>query len=137
MLDLADQLGSGGLDAIFSAFKLDSDPVLEIDTTTTPDEPLADPLLAGIGQENLSVTPLKIGLAMAALAGRGSIPQPQLATAIMDEEGQWQELSQETDLAQAVSETTARAIRSAFALEDDFQEFSTLAHYFINGLLRE
>jgi cell division protein FtsI/penicillin-binding protein 2 len=119
-------LGGGGLDAVFSAFMLDRDPELEIDTTTTPDEPLADPLLAGIGQDNLSVTPLKIGLAMAALAWRGSIPQPQLATANMDEAGQWQELAQKTDVTQAISETTAREIRRAFALEDGIQDFSTL-----------
>ena len=124
MQDLADQLGIGGLDAAFASFGLDQDPVLEIDTTTTPNEPLANPLLAGIGQDNLSITPLKIGLAMAALAGQGTKPQPQLAMARMEKEGGWQEWTLETEITQAVSHDAARAIRQALPQHDGIREFS-------------
>jgi peptidoglycan glycosyltransferase len=126
MQDLADQLGIGGLDAAFASFGLDRDPVLEIDTRITPDEPLADPLLAGIGQDNLSITPLKIGLAMAALAGQGTKPQPQLAMAIMAKEGGWQEWTLETEITQAVSHDSARAIRQALPQQNGIHEFSPL-----------
>lgn len=126
MQDLADQLGSGGLDAVFSNFGLDRDPELEIDTTTTADEPLGDPILAGIGQDNLSITPLKIGLAMAALADQGTVPQPQLATAVMDEEGQWQDWIIEADIVQAISATTAQEIRQALPQDKHAREFATL-----------
>ena len=126
MQDLADQLGTGGLDAIFAAFGLDRDPVLEIDTTTTPDEPLADPLLAGIGQDNLSITPLKIGLAMAALARNGALPQPQLAMAVSEKEGGWQEVDLETEPRQAVSGEAARTIRQVLSKQDSIHEFSPL-----------
>jgi peptidoglycan glycosyltransferase len=126
MQALADQLGMGGLDEAFAAFGLDRDPLLEIDTTTTPDDRLADPLQAGIGQDNLSVTPLKMGLAMAALAGNGRWPQPQLAEALQDEEGNWQEWSLEADVTQATTEGTARAIRRALAQEDGIYEFNPL-----------
>ena len=126
MQDLADQLGFGGLDAAFASFGLDRDPVLEIDTTTTPNEPLADPLLAGIGQDNLSITPMKIGLAMAALAGQGTKPQPQLARATMEKDGGWQEWPMETEISQAVSGDVAQAIRQALPEQDGVREFSPL-----------
>lgn len=126
MQDLADQLGRGGLDAIFATFGLDRDPELEIDTTTTPDQPIADSLLAGIGQDNLSITPLKIGLAMSALASQGFLPQPQLAAAVLDDEGSWQEQIQGPKTIPAASAKTARDIRQALPLQDDIREFSTL-----------
>ena len=78
MQDLGDQLGTGGLDTIFNDFGLLTDPFLSIRTETTPDEPLKNPVMASIGQDNLSVTPLQIGLALTALLGDGRIYPPQL-----------------------------------------------------------
>jgi len=126
MQALADQLGAGGLDATFASFGLDRDPILEIDTTSTPAEPLADPLLAGIGQDNLSVTPLKLGLAMAALAGDGTLPQPQLAMATMDNEGNWQARILQTEITLGTSSDAAQAIRQALPQRDGIREFSPL-----------
>ncbi len=126
MQDLADQLGVGGLDAIFASFGLDRDPVLEIDTTTTADESLANPLLAGIGQDNLSITPLKIGLAMAALTAEGTLPQAQLAMATMDMEHGWQDWNLPTTNTQAVSSAAAEAITRALPLYDGIREFNPL-----------
>ena len=126
MQELADQLGVGGLDETFAAFGLDRDPLLEIDTTTAPDDRLGDPLQAGIGQDNLSVTPLKIGLAVASLAGNGRRPQPQLAQALQDEEGDWQAWLLEADIVRATTAETARAIRRALPQENGILEFSPL-----------
>ena len=126
MQELADQLGVGGLDEAFAAFGLDRDPLLEIDTTTAPDNRLADPLQAGIGQDNLSITPLKIGLALASLATNGRRPQPQLAQALQDEEGNWQALSLEAEIAQATTAGTARTIRRALPQQDGYLELNPL-----------
>ncbi|NCF69773.1 MAG: hypothetical protein GWP61_27825 [Chloroflexi bacterium] len=126
MQTLADQLGVGGLDEAFAAFGLDRDPLLEIDATTAPDDPLGDPLQAGIGQDNLSITPLKIGLAMASLAGNGRQPQPQVAEAVQDEEGNWQAWSLESDIGRATTAGAARAIRRALPQADGIYEFSPL-----------
>lgn len=76
--NLADHLGAAGLDQIFADFGLTTPPQFALDTEAPESEPLTDPLLAGIGQENLTVTPLQIGLAWAALAGNGRIPTPRL-----------------------------------------------------------
>ena len=80
MQDLADQLGSAGLDQIFADFGLTAAPQFALNTEAPEGEPLTDPLLAGIGQENLTVTPLQIGLAWAALVGNGRMPIPRLVT---------------------------------------------------------
>ncbi len=126
MLDLADRIGSAGLDVTFADFGLDRDPILEIDTETTPDQPLEDPLLAGIGQENLSVTPLQIGLAMAALAGNGNLPQAQIGVAVRDEAGEWQPSLFDEPVSQATDAATARAIRRAFQEENGVYESSSI-----------
>lgn len=126
MQALADRVGPGGLDVAFSAFGFDRDPILEIDTETTPGQPLADPLLAAVGQENLSVTPLQIGLAMAALAADGSLPQAQVGSAIADEQGEWQPWFVEGEIAQATAPATARALRRALPQENGVYEVSPL-----------
>jgi peptidoglycan glycosyltransferase len=123
MLDLADRIGSAGLDVAFSNFGLDRDPVLEIDTETPADRPIEDPLLAAIGQENLSVTPLQIGLAMSALAGNGIVPQAQTGEAIAGETGDWEPWTLEGSDGQAVEAATARAVRRALPQEAGIYEF--------------
>jgi len=126
MQDLADQFGVGGLDATFAAFGLDRDPVLEIDTTTTPDEALDDPLQAGIGQDNLSITPLKIGLVMATLAGNGDRPQPQIGSAVQDEDGNWIPWTVDEEIITTTTPAAASAVWLALAQQDGIREHSLL-----------
>lgn len=90
MQALGARLGAEGLDAAFAAFGLTRDPVLSMETETRPDAHTVDPLLAGVGQENLSVTPLQVGLAFAALGLEGRVPAPQILAALQAENGQWQ-----------------------------------------------
>lgn len=124
MQDLADRIGSAGLDVAIADFGLDRDPVLEIDTATTADQPLENPLLAGIGQENLSVTPLQIGLATASLAGNGNLPQAQIGVAVRDEEGEWQPWLLDEPISRAADASTARTIRRALQEDNGIYEFS-------------
>jgi hypothetical protein len=127
MVDLADRAGTSGLDLAFANFGLDRDPVLEIDTETSPDGALQDPIRAGIGQENLTITPLQDGLAMAALAGDGSLPQPQIGAAVRDETGAWQPWDPgEQPASSATNAATARAVRSALPRVNGVFEFSPL-----------
>ncbi|MCP4424544.1 MAG: hypothetical protein GY803_08645 [Chloroflexi bacterium] len=114
MQDLSDQLGIAGLDQIFSDFGLTTPPQLALDTEAPPGEPLSDPLLAGIGQENLTATPLQIGLAWAALAGNG-LPTARL---IADKT-----INQPTN--QPISRT-ARPIRDALTQFENISEYSQL-----------
>ncbi len=133
MQALADRLGKAGLDKIFNDFGLLNDPPLPIRTQTIRDEPLADPLLAGIGQDNLTVTPLQIGLAMSALGGNGRIAPPQLATEISHSKGKWQSFDYckmtavDCDLYNQntnISASSARAIQNVLAQNGEGHEFS-------------
>ena len=124
MLELADRIGLAGLDVAFAGFGLARDPVLEIDTETTPDQPLEDPLLAGIGQENLSVTPLQIGLAMSALATNGSLPQAQIGAAVRDEAGEWEPWILDEPITQATGPAAAREVRRVLPEHNGVVEFS-------------
>ncbi len=124
MQDLVDRIGTAGLDLTFSNFGLDRDPVLEIDTGTPADPPLQDPHLAAIGQENLSVTPLQVGLAMAALAGSGMLPQAQIGEAIAADGGEWEPWTLEGPLTRAVKAAAARAVRRTLPQENGIYEFA-------------
>ncbi len=110
MQDLADRLGLGGLDDIFMRFGFTVQPELPLNTETVELEPLADPLQAGIGQDNLTVSPLQVALALAALGHDGRLPTPRLVTAVQDEDGilQPQPLTTTHD---AITSRAARAIR--------------------------
>lgn len=123
---LAEQLHISGLDAAFSSFGLYRDPSLEINTVTTPDEPLNDPLLAGIGQDNLSITPLQIGLAISALTNGGTLPQPQVGLAVQNSEGSWQPWIMESAESQPTTSETASLVLQALPQEDAFWEYSSL-----------
>ena len=127
MMALGDQLGTSGLDQIFADFGLTQPPELPLNTETPPLEPLADPLLAGIGQDNLLVTPLQVAFAWAALATDGRLPTPQLVMAVGDETGsQLSPIGEAEAERTAVSPPTAQLMRLHLAQTDNFLEHSVL-----------
>ncbi len=111
MQDLADRLGLAVLDDIFLRFGFTTLPDLPLNMEMPEQEPLADPLQAGIGQENLTVSPLQVALALAALASDGRLPTPRLVTAVQDENGVMQAQPTTTSAGDAVTSRAARDIR--------------------------
>lgn len=111
MQDLANLLGLGGLDNIFMRFGFTTQPELPLNTETAELEPLSDPLQAGIGQDNLTVTPLQVALALATLGNDGRLPTPRLVTAVEDENGIMQAQPPAPTAGDAVTGRAARAIR--------------------------
>ncbi len=128
MQDLADQLGRAGLDQVFNDFGLTTPPQLALDTQALESELLADPLLAGIGQDNLTVTPLQVGLALAAVANDGRFPTPRLVMAVQDKTGAWQETGQPASEStnQPVTASTARILREALPQYKNMREYGRL-----------
>lgn len=125
MRDLGIELGAERLGIIFAAFGLDRDPAFELDVATSSEEPLSDPALAAIGQENLSVTPLQIGLAMAALLD-GALPTPQIGAAIIAPDGSERPWHLAAEPSQAVSASAAREVQQALPAVEGITEFSPL-----------
>lgn len=132
MLPLAGQLGIEGLAAIFTNFGLTAAPDLlpTAQTLAGSANPLIDdPALAVIGQDNLTVTPLQISLALAALANDGRLPSPQLVMAVQDESGQWQPqpAGVANEARQVVPAAAAQAILAALPRHESLSEYATLA----------
>ncbi len=90
MQDLANQLGAAGLDQIFTDFGFYAIPDLPLAAETAAPDPVDDLLSAGIGQDNLFLTPIQLALAWAALGNDGQAPPPWLVTAVQDPTGNWQ-----------------------------------------------
>jgi peptidoglycan glycosyltransferase len=94
--ELATGLGANGIQAAYEVFGLTELPAFIINTatatTTTPADFTAvfDPVRAARGQENLSITPLQLGLAYAALANGGNMPTPRLVSAVHTTANTWQ-----------------------------------------------
>ena len=134
MIDLANQLGVGGLDRVFTDFGLRSQPRLALNTATPVIEPIGDPLLAGIGQENLTVTPLQVSLAWAALATDGRLHTPHLVTAIdgidiervalnlNDNQANQDNAEEAPDI--LVSPSIAQSLRQALPRHENFTEYT-------------
>lgn len=113
MQTLAAQLGIAGLNRAFADFGLTAVPDLPLNTETSPLRPLTDVALAGIGQENLVLTPLQLARAWGSLAGDGRVLNPQLVTAVWDAQGRPQPITPPTANNPVISSETARAIRQA------------------------
>ena len=86
--ELGNQLGVAALDDIFTRFGFYQAPELPIPTAGEA-ATIGDPGLAAIGQENLTLTPLQVALAAAALAGDGRLPPPRLVEAVAALGGEW------------------------------------------------
>lgn len=128
MVALADQLGAAGLDKIFTDFGLTRSPSLPLNTEVAETQPLVDPLLAGIGQENLTVTPLQVSQAWAALATDGRIPTLRLVTAVEDKDGNWQPITKEEEDTpeRAISAAVATLLRQNLLRNEGISEYSVL-----------
>lgn len=126
MQDLADRLGLATLDDIFLRFGFATPPDLPLNTEVPEQEPLADPLLAGIGQDNLTVSPLQVALALASLANDGRLPTPRLVTAVADTTGSMQAQPTASRVGDAVTSRAARDIRQLLN-EDGTPSFSVSA----------
>ncbi|WP_420627749.1 penicillin-binding transpeptidase domain-containing protein [Candidatus Leptofilum sp.] len=126
MQDLADRLGLAGLDDIFLRFGLATPPELPLNTELPGIEPLNDPLQAGIGQDTLTVSPLQVAQALAALGNDGRLPTPQLVTAVQDENGSMQPQPAAASSGNAVTSRATRDIRQLLTA-DEHLSFMVLA----------
>jgi cell division protein FtsI/penicillin-binding protein 2 len=89
---LALNLGAAGLTRLFTQFQLFAAPQLSIPTTAPAPAQSGDithNALAGIGQAELTVTPLQMALITAALARHGQMPAPRLVLQTQSAGGGW------------------------------------------------
>ena len=126
MATLAELLGEAGLSESFSAFGFFEAPTLPIDTKAVSEHRIDDLALAGIGQENLAVSPLQMGLALAALAQEGERGSPSIVLSTQNHDGEWELNLAASESLSAVSPKSARAILDALPVGDGIREYSVL-----------
>jgi peptidoglycan glycosyltransferase len=123
MIQLANRLGNNGLSEVFSKFGFTVAPSLEIDTEVGDGLNISDIQMAAIGQDNLSVSPLQVGLALAALANNVELPNPQLVLATENLSSQWVQEEVQPIASQAVDAESARALLESFSGQNGMAEY--------------
>lgn len=126
LLSLAPMLQREELTAIYERFGFLKAPDLPLATAAPADGAIADMENALLGQGELTVTPMQVALAWAALGNEGRLPAPRLVSAVLEEEGAWRTLPEKAG-AEVISSQAASAILSALPrYEGALAEYSTL-----------
>jgi peptidoglycan glycosyltransferase len=126
MLALGQQLGQDGLLAALDAFGLASGTAL-LTIPVEVEAPRIDNVeLAAIGQDVIAVSPLQVGVALAALANDGQLRPAQLVAASQDDLGEWQAIRPPDPEDRAVAARIAREILATFDQHDGILERSLM-----------
>lgn len=128
MLTLASDLEASDVQTILAGFGLTAAPPVPLAVSVPPSAAVSDVESALLGQAELTVSPLQVALALAALASEGTPPSPLLVSAIQNEEGEWESLRATELGAAAVRPSAATEIVAALPQRaGTISEFSTLA----------
>lgn len=127
MFSLAEPLGEAGLRAILADFGLTEAPQVPLNVAAAPETPVEALEQALIGQDVLTVTPLQVARAWAALANGGVLPPLQLVTAVQNEDGAWQAVEPEREPARAVEAVAASRVLAVLPQPEGYPEYATLA----------
>jgi peptidoglycan glycosyltransferase len=88
---LGERLGARRLEQLITDLRFTTAPQIGVPTLAAAAPDFATEMAAlGAGQGSLTLTPLHIALATAALANRGQVPAPQLIRATQNAAGDWQ-----------------------------------------------
>jgi peptidoglycan glycosyltransferase len=119
---LGQQLGTEGLLAALRAFGLSGEAGLP-GAPADVEAPQVDDLeLATIGQDVVALSPLQLGVALAALANDGRLRPARLVAASQNDLGEWQAVRPAGPERQAVPAQTAQEILTAFNLQQGIRE---------------
>lgn len=125
--ELGKQWGAAGIHTVLDSFGLTRQPPLPINLPEDNSSVVEDPALAALGQDTLTVTPLQVALALAALGNGGQVPLPQLVTAVQPHGSDWQTYQPVgTALPPAIAPTTAARLRRILPSQADFLEYAVL-----------
>lgn len=127
MATLGASLGAEGLQSAFLELGLSTVPKLPIAAEASDDARIADPRLAAVGQDRLTVSPLQILLAWVALANGGVLSDAQLVGAVSNEEGAWEPVTVDGSATRVMPDSLATRMLSALTTEDGLVEHSSRA----------
>jgi cell division protein FtsW (lipid II flippase)/cell division protein FtsI/penicillin-binding protein 2 len=126
MASLAAKLDLEGLYSIYDSYGLTALPELGIGERTDEQYEIDDLEMALLGQDNLSVSPLQVALALSTLGNRGLFTPPMLVQSIQDENGAWRpQLTSGIDQ-RILSEEVAMQTLEAMSVVDGVIEHSVV-----------
>jgi cell division protein FtsI/penicillin-binding protein 2 len=124
---LASRLGESGLFDAYNSFSFFEAPELPLATETGDRESITSLTMAGIGQDQQTISPLQVGRALASLANDGGSVKFEIVSAIRNERGSWQpwgKTSSETKL--TVPAEVAEMILKAMPVNNGISEHSVV-----------
>lgn len=128
MLSLADALQADEIEEALARFGLTQSPAVPLAVAEPPAPAVTEVAPALIGQGDLTVSPLQVALALAALANQGVVPAPQLVSAVQNEQGVWESIPQAEVREPAVAPPVATRMMAALPQHaGTISEFATLA----------
>ena len=110
LAELGGNLGASSLETALDRWGLDEPPLLEV-PTEAGEINVSDPRLAAIGQEGLTLTPLHVVLAAAALGNNGVMPAARLVLETQAADGEWHPTEPPGESAQIISPELAQQLR--------------------------
>jgi peptidoglycan glycosyltransferase len=119
-------LGAERIGAAYEAFGLLVAPDLPIETTSAADLTVSDAGLAALGQNGLTLSPLQLVLAVAAVGDRGLLADATLVDATQLSEGQWRD-APPSEPRQAISTAAASQAVMLLPEHDGLLDFSALS----------
>ena len=129
------RLGQEGMRAMTDAFGLEAIPASGVEAgasgTWQPPSDEAGLALAGAGQGGLTVSPLQLGRAFAALLESGHLRSLHIAEAVREPAGSWNPLREDTPLRTSISDASANAV--LHALDPENGQVFGLASLAISG----
>jgi penicillin-binding protein A len=125
---LGSALGPERLLTLLADFGFTQPPTVPLATAAASPQPILDADLAAIGQEQLTLSPLQIGQAWAAVGSDGRLPTLQLVTAVRHHDASdWQPIRPATvEALHPLSEPTVRQLRQALPHNEGRLEYSLL-----------
>jgi peptidoglycan glycosyltransferase len=118
LAELGEVLGTDTLQQAFHQWGLGTAHPLEIETETGEID-VIHPDLAAIGQESLTVTPLQVGMSMAAIGNQGVMPPPHLVLKTQSATGQWQAATPQGQAVRIVSSPLAEQLQQLLVWSQD------------------
>jgi peptidoglycan glycosyltransferase len=123
-MKLADILSSEGLSKTFGEFGFLTSPNIEIETEEPSGDQIQDSRMAAIGQDSLSVSPLQVSLALAALANDGRNLEVKVLDAVQGLDGEWEENKIDQSDHQIIQKATADTLLDALLRHQGYAEYS-------------
>jgi peptidoglycan glycosyltransferase len=124
MKQLVEDNGTTWLFEAFKRFGFLEAPDLPLEIEATTELTILDPVSASVGQENLAVSPLQVGLALATLANKGTMRSIKVIEAIQKMDGSWQQELSLDEPFQVISPESANSILSALNERNGIKEHS-------------